>query len=53
MKSTIKIISESKWIKAIDLKGRPIMIKTIKEMDMSDGKIYTRCQAVREIRKVS
>lgn len=43
----MKLIKESKWQKAYNLKGQPILVKTIHEQD-KDGKVYTRRIAVRQ-----
>lgn len=45
----MKIIKETKWIKAKDLRGRDILVKTVWEQEKS-GKVYTRRLALRNKR---
>jgi hypothetical protein len=50
MKNTMIIVKETKYMQKTDLKGRPIMVKTIWEKNGIDGRVYSRSVAVREIR---
>jgi len=43
----MKLIKETKWQKAKDLRGNDILVKTIWEQ-RKDGKIFTRREAVRQ-----
>jgi len=48
----MKIVKETKWIEARDLKGNTIMVKTIFEQNKK-GKIYSRRIAMKQGRLIA